>query len=89
MEVKKTKKELKEVEVIVENYYTCDKCGVKIEDKYGDAFEFDFELKEGCSYPDGGGGEKQLLDLCKDCAWDAVNLLKENGFKVREEDWYF
>ncbi len=86
MEVKKTRKVIKEVETI-EFYYTCDKCGEKITSGSFDAFEFDFELKEGSCYPEGGSGKKQLLDLCKTCAWDAVNLLKENGFKVREEDW--
>ena len=87
MEIKKIKKVIKEVTETLEHYYTCDKCGKKITDKSYDAFEFDFELKEGTCYPEGGGGEKYLLDLCKNCAPKAVELLKENGYKVRKEDW--
>ena len=87
MEIKKTKKVVKEVLETTEHYYTCDKCGAKIETNSYDAFEFDFELREGRCYPEGGGGAKYLLDLCKNCAPKAVELLRENGYNVREEDW--
>jgi len=87
MEIRKTKLVTKEVEETVECYDVCDKCGIRINTVLYDAFDFDFELKTGTSYPEGGSGDKWMLDLCEDCAKAAIELLKANGYKVREEEW--
>lgn len=80
-----SKKVTKEVEV--EDYIICDKCGDKIEYDAWSAFNFDFTLITGSSYPEGGFGEKQTMELCKYCAERLVNLLKTKGYRIRTEDW--
>lgn len=77
------------IETRVEISCTCDKCGEEIKTDYYDAFDFDFKLKTGFSYPEGGSGEKIILDLCKECAKMLVSFLQDNGFKTRTEDWDF
>jgi Zn finger protein HypA/HybF involved in hydrogenase expression len=83
-----TKKEMKMQEVIIDSYLVCDKCGkrIKQESSY-DAFECKFVYKTGDIYPEGGSGEKQELDLCQKCGYEAMKLLKNNGFNVREIEW--
>jgi len=87
MEIRKTKKIFREVEVVVECYDKCDKCGEKIDTELYETFEFEFEVRTGESYPSGGYDEKKLLDLCQECSKEAVTLLEQNGFKIRTEDW--
>ena len=41
MYVKKTEKQIKEVEVTTESYSLCDKCNEKIQTGSNDAFEFE------------------------------------------------
>jgi hypothetical protein len=86
MYVKKTKKEVQEV--VVESYYKCDKCDERIsrQDMY-DAFECEFMYKTGESYPEGGHGTNILLELCQDCGKEAINLLRDNGFKTQKKEW--
>jgi len=87
MEVLKKEKQLKEVDVVIESYTLCDKCGEKVKCDYGDAFDFTFEHKTGSAYSDGGYGETEELDLCPSCAKDAVKLLTDNGFRVTKKEW--
>jgi hypothetical protein len=87
MRVRKTEKQLKEVDVVVEDYETCDKCGCVIKLDHDDAFDFDFRLKTGYQYYDSGSGEYTEIDLCEPCSKQLVQLMNENGFKTRTEEW--
>lgn len=87
MRVIRTEKQLKEVEVVTENYYQCDKCNNRIKSRIYDAFSFDFEYVTGDSYPDGGSGERTTLDLCANCAEDLMELLKTNGYRLNKSEW--
>ena len=88
MEVVKKEKQMKEVDVTIESYTLCDKCNEKIkkEDSY-DAFECEFIHKTGSSYPEGGSGEKQEMELCQKCAVELVALLRTNGYRVTDSKW--
>jgi hypothetical protein len=83
------KKEQRLIDVVVENYTICDKCGNHIKTTIYDAFTFELEYKTGNSYPEGGNGEKHTLDLCQICAPIAITLLEKNGFKVQHSEWDF
>ena len=85
MHIIKTKKVFKAVEEVVRDYYTCDNCGDVIDDEYGEFFDFTFSLNIGQRYPGYASGEKQEMDLCKDCAEECVELLEKNGYKIRKE----
>jgi hypothetical protein len=87
MQVLKKKVCMQEVEVIVENYHLCDKCNKKITKQNYDAFECDFTHKTGDSYPDGGSGDLQEMELCQQCAVELVELLKQNGYRVNDSKW--
>ena len=87
MEIKKSHKVMKEVEVIDERYTQCDKCGDRIKIGGYDAFCCELEHKTGSSYPEGGSGDIDTLDLCQDCAKDLIKLLKENEYNVQSKEW--
>ena len=87
MQVLIKEKQMREVEVTKESYVLCDKCGDKISFANYDAFDFDFSLKTGNSYPEGGSGEKQEMDLCHTCANKLMELLKLNGYRINTSDW--
>ena len=88
MRVVKKEKRMKEVEVILEDFNLCDKCNCKIEkeDSY-DSFECEFTHKTGSSYPEGGSGEKQEMELCQKCAVECVELLRANGYRITDSEW--
>lgn len=87
MEVIKKEKQMKEVDVVVENYIECDKCHCKITTGCYDVFESNFTYKTGDSYPEGGSGDEHTMDFCKKCGIEAMELLKSNGFKVNSKEW--
>jgi hypothetical protein len=87
MKVLKTEKQMKEVDVTVECHTLCDKCNNKVELDRFEAFEFKFLNRTGRIFPEGGGGEKQEMDLCQNCADELVELLRENGYRVTDSDW--
>lgn len=87
MEVVKKEKQMKLVEVTVDSYTLCDKCNEKIKKDSYDAFECEFIHKTGSSYPEGGSGEKQEMQLCQKCAVALVDLLKANGYRVNDSEW--
>ena len=75
-------------EVTTDCYLICDKCGKRIKTKDSfDAFECEFIYKTGSNYPEGGDGDKLSLDLCQECGLKAIKILKDNGFKVQENEW--
>ena len=86
MKAQKTKRVMKEVEVVVEKYTICDKCGCKIETENFDAFECNFTYVVGSCYPEGGCGEEQSMDICQNCADDLVKLLIANGYNINTSD---
>ncbi len=87
MHIKRTIKEFKEVETIIENFDECDKCGAKIPFKYSDAFKCEIELTTGFRYPEGGSGEVRSVDLCASCAENLFSLLTENGYRINKSEW--
>ena len=87
MNVVRTIKELKEVDVVVEDFLQCDKCGNEIKTGLYDAFSFDFEVRTGESYPEGGNGQLFNMDLCQECFKELLELLKENKYRVDEKEW--
>lgn len=87
MYVKKTEKQVKEVEVTIESYNLCDKCNEKIETRGYDAFEFELKHRTGSSYPDAGFGEIEEMELCAKCAVTCIQLLRDNGYKIPKSDW--
>lgn len=80
------KKEKRLIDVVVENYSICDKCGKEIKVQPYDAFEGIFEVTVGTSYPEGINAERHSLDLCQDCADIAIKLLSANGFKIQTKE---
>lgn len=90
MQVLTKKKELKEVDVIVDNYCLCDKCNKKIKkDHFHDAFDFTFEHKTGDLYPEGGSGKEENMDLCQKCIKELFVLLKANGYRINTSEWNY
>lgn len=87
MQVLKKELRTQEVEVVVESYSLCDKCNEKIKTDNYDAFECEFSHKTGSSYPDGGSGNLQELELCQKCAVELVELLRQNGYRVNDSEW--
>jgi hypothetical protein len=87
MEVLKKEKQLKEIDVVIESYTLCDKCNEKVRTGSYDVFDFTFEHKTGTAYPEGGNGETDKMDLCHKCAKYAVQLLRDNGYRVTTEEW--
>ena len=86
MEVIKKERQIKEVEVTVESYTLCDKCGEKIETGKYESFECEFTHKTGSCYPDGCNIEIQEMQLCQKCAVECVELLQKNGYRINESD---
>ena len=87
MEVIKKEKQFKEVEVVVDRYILCDKCDEKILCGGYNAFECELRHKTGESYPSGGSGELQEMELCQKCAVELVALLRENGYRITDSEW--
>jgi len=87
MHVKKVEKQKKEIDVIIEDYYCCDKCNKKIVEELYNAFNFDFEYNIGATYPEGGSGDKYTLNLCKECAEEFIIFLKANNYRINESEW--
>ena len=87
MKVVKKEKKVKEVEVTVESYTLCDKCNERIKTGSYDYFECGFTYKTGSSYPEGGSGELQSMQLCPKCADECVELLRANGYRVTDSEW--
>lgn len=87
MQVKKTEKQTKEVNVVVESYTLCDKCNEKIVKDAYDAFDFTFEHKTGTSYPEGGSGEQDEMDLCDKCSKELVEFLRAKGYRITTKEW--
>jgi hypothetical protein len=87
MNVKKIEKQVKEVDVVVENYTLCDKCNERIYQELHDAFDFELSLKTGSAFSDSGYGERQEIDLCRKCANELISNLKSDGYRVNESEW--
>lgn len=70
--------------------FYCDnqKCKKLISKDSGyDAFEFEFKITTGDSYPEGGSGTYKYLNLCKKCVEDLIKLLEENNYVFTEKEW--
>lgn len=88
MNIVRREKQLKEIDVIVEDYNICDKCDKRIKkDSSWDVFNCEFVHKTGEVYPEGGSGEEQTMELCQDCAKEFITLLHTNGYRVNHSDW--
>lgn len=88
MQVIKKEKQMKEIDVTIEDYSLCDKCNEKIKkEHYYDAFKCELVHKTGSSYPEGGSGKKQEMELCQKCAVELVALLRSNGYRATDTEW--
>lgn len=86
MNIKETKKVIKEVEEIVHNYEQCDKSKQKIKVSTFDAFECRLDINVGNRYPEGGNYVNTSMDLCQNCSQELIELLQINGYRLNEED---
>lgn len=89
MLVIKKEKQIKEVDVTVEQHNLCDKCNEKIYIDIYEAFECEFKYKTGNYYPGSGDGILQEMELCKKCSVGFVDLLKEKGYRINESEWSY
>ena len=85
--MKTYKKEAKEIDVL--DSAICDKCGKSVEfNPYKSHYDYDwFEMTTGHGSPDGGSGLHYTTDLCESCALELIDLLKSNGYYIRETEW--
>lgn len=81
------KKEQRVMEVIVQDYYKCDKCAMIIKVPMYDAFECTIEMRTGTAYPEGGTGETTEIHLCPECAPKLFTFLKEAGYAINRTEW--
>ena len=90
MHIKKTEMVTKEVEVVLESYHVCDKCGVKVDSRYdGDYETFKIEHEKGWRYGNEGASKAVFAELCSKCAEDVMQKIKELGvkFQIEERDY--
>lgn len=88
MEVIEKHTELKEVDIVDKRYKKCDKCGCVIKKTSSfEVFESTFKVESGVSYPEGGHGTDQSIDLCQDCSNDFIFLLKKNKYNINTKEW--
>jgi len=87
MRVETKQKQIKEVEVIIESLELCDKCNSTIKGDQYNAFKCNLTHTTGDIFPDGGSGEKQIMDICQDCAGELIILLRNSGYRVCDSDW--
>lgn len=74
---------------------TCDLCGRDALRKNGawgthayDATEVEVSLREGESYPEGGGGTIYEIDLCPECFKERlIPWLRSEGATVEQKEW--
>ena len=72
----------------VEDFTTCDLCGVTITNNYGDAEEVTIKHKTGYLYPEGGSGEITSVDMCGKCFDEKlVPWLKSQNCTPRTVEW--
>ena len=65
----------------------CNRCEKEIKTTgMFDLYYFNFEMRIGAVYPEGGSYEETTFDLCKNCAGIFVELLKEKGFNPHVEE---
>ena len=72
---------------VVEKSIICDKCLEEIKKERFNAFDFDFEIRFGESYPGDAYGKKHVMDLCEKCSHKLLKDLNELGYKSYELDW--
>ena len=87
MRIVRKEKQIKEVDVILKDYTVCDRCGNKIETTLYECFDFDFEIRIGEKYPEGGHGNLLEMDLCQNCVPELKQLLLDNGYRINESEW--
>lgn len=84
MRIQKKEKQLKEVDIITEDYSECDKCGEKIRTNCYDAFDCEITIQTGDVYPESRDILERTVDLCKKCSEDLFVLLENNGYRINE-----
>jgi len=72
--------------VCVKTIVNCDKCNVEILPEAFDAFECELNYKEGSCYPDGGNTYNIDIHMCKTCANELIELLRQNGYRINESE---
>lgn len=82
------KEEMRQVAVI------CDSCGKQSKqyDSWGndcyDIEEVKIQYKSGANYPEGGSGDKTVIDLCPDCfQTKLIPAMEAIGIHARKEGW--
>lgn len=88
MRHKETHEEKKTITVIDRSYETCDLCQKIIIYKAYSAEEAVVELTTGERYPEGGGGRKFFVDICRECFEEKlIPWLQSQGVMIQEEEW--
>jgi hypothetical protein len=67
----------------------CDLCGEAIKDPKGyDMDDITIERREGVSYPDGGTGTTEEVDMCGNCWKNKFKpWLRSLGYAIRSTEW--
>lgn len=86
MEIKKTEKQLKEVEIAIERYTECDKCKSRIRTNSYNAFDCTLNITTGEAYPEYSSICERTVDLCESCSEGLVDLLIENGYRINSRE---
>jgi hypothetical protein len=87
--MKKTQKMIKQVESENVLEIICDKCGKPIKSEMGSAYKSDWFMMTTGDYfgSDCWQGMHRVMDLCEDCSNELIELLKKNGYNIRDEEF--
>lgn len=69
---------------------TCDFCGKDIVEEMYDVNEVTIKFRSGSSYPSGGSGDEEHVDMCRDCYLSKLKpWILAQGVKIHSEEWYW
>jgi hypothetical protein len=67
---------------------TCDLCNAEIKNYSNVVNEVTVSSRQGDSWPSGGSGQTEFVDMCKDCFQSKLKAwLQSQGVKLQRSDW--